>query len=383
MSKYRIGHVTFHYFPVVGGQEIYIKNLMGILESKGYDNVVYQPATATANAFTKGMDKRVRFVLSLPFLNRYIKDFKKITFNLFLLTKIFGFIKDDVIIVHYAFHSWPLFLFRKKVIVLSHGVEWDLRYLAKSDRMHVQIAEKTFNYFKLVVNDSHYLRVMGMQVLPGEHFFEELSPGKWFIPNCVSNTKFNENGEAFSWMEGRKFILVPRQITEDRGILLAIEAFALMAANYPDTDLLITGAIKQEGYKEKCDALIAKLGMEKRVFWNHSVSNDLIPQFYRSALLTVIPTLRREGTSLSALEAMSCKCPVVSTNVAGLADLPTKQAEADANSLSGAMLEVLANRNEYMQQQQNAVVKIFNEDNWGTAWLAVVEKVLSTSKKVK
>ena len=42
--------------------------------------------------------------------------------------------------------------------------------------------------------------------------------------------------------------------------------------------------------------------------------------------MTLILTLKREKTSLSEFESMASKCPVVSTNVGGLADLPALQA---------------------------------------------------------
>ena len=375
MIKKRIGHVTFHYFPVVGGQEVYIKNLLRVFEENGFDNIIYQPMSSKANLFTKGIDKKIKFILTIPVLNRFIKDFKKFSFSCFLLIRIFSLYKDDVIIVHYAFHSWPLLCFKKKIIVLSHGVEWDIRYNSLSDKLHFIIAQKTFNSFTLVVNDSHYLRTLSLNISPGVGFFSEVSNKKWFIPNCVSNIKFHPLGERYNHSDDRDFILVPRQITVDRGIDLAIQTFSIISAKYKTLDLVIIGAVKDTSYKKMCDNLIDELNLRGRVVWNHNVNNDDIPKYYRSAILTLIPTLRREGTSLSALEAMSCKCPVVSTNVAGLADLPTVQANPEKEALANAIDECIKYRSKYSEEQFKKVNTIFNEENWANAWCSVVNSL--------
>jgi glycosyltransferase involved in cell wall biosynthesis len=376
MRKKRIGHVTFHYFPVVGGQEVYIDHLMKVLEARGFDNVVYQPTSSKTNFFSKDIDPRVKLIVTIPFLNRYIKNLKKWAFSFFLLTRFFSLLKDDVIIVHYAFHSWPLLLFKKKVIVLSHGVEWDIRYLSLMDKLQLFIARKTFNKFKLVANDTHYLRTLSLAAAPNSNYFSEISPQKWFIPNCISTANFRPEGEAFVQKQGRHYILVPRQITVDRGIDLAIEAFALIAQEYENTDLLIAGVVRDEAYKIQCDNLISRFQLHDRVTWSHSISNAQISNYYRGAQLTLIPTLRREGTSLSALEAMACRCPVVSTNVAGLADLPTLQAAPDKNELSAKLRECINNRDEISKEQFAKVQEIFNEKNWSESWLAVIESTL-------
>lgn len=377
MKTKRIGHVTFHYFPIVGGQEVYIQNMINVLEIQGFKNVVYQPISKHVHFFNNNSNGKIKPILFIPYFNKYIKDFKKITFSCFLLTRFFSFLKDDIIIVHYAFHSWPLLLFRKKVIVLSHGVEWDLRYLSMSDKLHAYIATKTFNTFVLVANDSHYLRTMSLNAKSGINFFKEVANKKWFIPNCISTTKFRPIGEKFEYTKNRKFILVPRQITEDRGIDLAIQAFSLVATNYNYIDLLILGAIKDKSYKKKCDELINQLEIINRVFWKHNVDNNDIAKFYRSAYITLIPTLRREGTSLSALEAMACMCPVVSTNVAGLADLPALKTEPTKENLSIAIEHCINNRQQIIQEQFEFTINIFNETNWANAWLSVINSTLS------
>ena len=100
-----------------------------------------------------------------------------------------------------------------------------------------------------------------------------------------------------------------------------------------------------------------------------------MPDYYSSALVTLIPTLRREGTSLSALESMACGIATVSTNVAGLADLPTVQCEPNETAVAQALQDTLRKRTEIGLSQQATVRRIFNIENWAHAWLEVIRSV--------
>ena len=366
-----VAHITYHYLPVVGGQEVYIKNLIDVLESDGISNIVYQPISKSYNYFTHNKASRVKLVFNLPLLGRLIPNIGKYLFNLFLLLHYFAFLKYDKILVHYAFHSLPFWFFKKKVIVISHGVEWYVDRKTLNDKISHLIASITFNRFKIVANDTHYYRTFNLDISPNEKYFEEIEPNKWFIPNCVDQNNFKPT-EPLKEFKDRNIIFVPRQITWDRGIHLAIESFNLFHKNINNFQLLIAGTIKDSNYKTYCDEIIEKNKLSSKVIWNHNIHNENINQYYSSSKITLIPTVRREGTSLSALESMACGCPVVSTNVAGLADLPTLQADPNAEELSKKMCELLDNYDEIKEYQKNTVRIIFNLQNWTKAWLNVI-----------
>jgi glycosyltransferase involved in cell wall biosynthesis len=170
-------------------------------------------------------------------------------------------------------------------------------------------------------------------------------------------------------------ILVPRQITFDRGIHLAIESFNLFNKELPGYTLLLLGEIRGEEYKKHCDFLIDKYQLQNQVVWKHGVKNDEIARYYSSACLTLIPTIRREGTSLSALESMACGCPTIVTNVAGLRDLPAYKVDPNPEKIKNAMIEVLKSPQKIIQEQQGAVSKIFNFKNWKNAWYMVINSI--------
>lgn len=69
---------------------------------------------------------------------------------------------------------------------------------------------------------------------------------------------------------------------------------------------------------------------------------------------------------------MPCGTPAVSTNVAGLADLPTAQAKPEARYVCEKLIFLLDNYDEVKNYQYEQVKNIFNKKNWTEAWLRVI-----------
>ncbi len=361
----KIAQVSQHYRPIIGGQEVYIEGLQQVVRSAGYDSKVIQ--------IDRGVHAEDN--ITVPRINglgRIIPE--PYLFNLAVyLTSMKQLTAADLIIAHYAFSAIMLGKFSAKTIILSHGVEWHLENMTWDDRVHEWAARRSLNEFPHVVNDTHYLRHLGCNIQPATGFFTEVAPRKWFIPNCVDTRRFSQT-EGIPELKARNIILVPRQVAPDRGIDLAIKAFRQLD-NYKDFTLYIAGKQRAGAYLNYCFGLVKSLGLEKYVTFKDHTENREMPDYYSSAVLTVIPTLRREGTSLSALESMACGTATLSTNVAGLRDLPTVQAEPNEADLAKAMSETIANGNRVGEAQRDIVQKEFNIENWSKAWLKVIETV--------
>lgn len=366
----KVAQVSQHYRPIIGGQEVYIENLQRVLAGAGIEGTVYQPDRGVAGADT------VR-VFRPRIIHRFIRGSEPYVFNVLLrLTQMGRLAEADVIIAHYAFSTWPLKRFARKTIVLSHGIEWYLENMSRDDKRHQRVAQACIEKFIHVVNDTHYLRHFGYATPAAQGFFTELAPGKWFIPNCVDTARFQATA-GLPALKQRNVILVPRQLVVDRGIDLAIKAFKLLADENKELTLCLLGKKRRGAYIEYLVKLIKTLELEDRVFFEPDVENKRMPDYYSSALVTLIPTLRREGTSLSALESMSCGVATVSTNVAGLADLPTVQCDPNETAVAQALKDTLQKRTEIGIRQQETVRRVFNIENWANAWLRVIRSVAS------
>jgi len=70
---------------------------------------------------------------------------------------------------------------------------------------------------------------------------------------------------------------------------------------------------------------------------------------------------------------MACGCPVVFTNIAGLVDLPTLQAEPLSSDICDKLKYLLNNYQKIKEDQKKKVREIFHQDNWSDAWLRVIK----------
>jgi hypothetical protein len=203
--------------------------------------------------------------------------------------------------------------------------------------------------------------------------FTEVRPGKWFIPNCVDTRRFDRSAPAKE-LDGKNAILVPRNIYRQRGIHLAVDAFAkLVAGGDRKSTLVIVGKVVDANYYDGLLQQIEAHGLAGRVEFVGHVSWQEMPAWYSGAVCTLIPTVDWEGTSLSALESMACGTPVIATRVGGLKDLPCAHADTDAESLARELARVLASAKQLSEGQREAVRTVFNLENWAAAWSRVIE----------
>jgi len=361
--------VSLHYRPIAGGQEVYIDNLSRVLSAAGWETKVIQPyrgETAPATAT----------VPRIPGIPRYLPFFEEFQLAFFAAAGRANLLnRATIILCHYATTAALIGRvprWRKKSIVLSHGVEWNVDRMNFHDRVREWNARRLFPKLTIVANDTDYLRRMGISLLPGENYFSEVAPGVWFIPNCVNTSRFSPEPTAAARDSSQPMILVPRQITEDRGIHLAIEAFSILSVRRPSAVLSVVGPRRSPAYFDFCHSLVEKHGLVDRVLFKPPVPNEGVAELYRTADVTLIPTLRREGTSLSALESIACGTPAVVTDVAGLRDLPVYRCKPVPTVLADGLDAVLSERDNEADRQRQLVCENFNLEKWAAAWLKVL-----------
>ena len=347
--------------PVVGGADRYLLQLFEALREAGHEQVVYQRWTEEPQAFVRPLPrvpdwlKRGEFWL-VPLLARMRRR------------ELRGY---ERLIVHYA--PYLMACPHPRAIVISHGVFWDDRPGALRSRVKEWATRRAYRRaWQFVANDTNMLRAMGEKIEPGERPFEEVAPGKWFVPNCV-DTEFYRRGQADKRLAGMQAIAVVRNLFRNRGIDLAIRAFARFVERALDARLIIVGREGQRGYLAELQALARQLGVEQKVVFLGHCDWRETPGIYSGARMSLVPSVAGEGTSLSALESMACGTPVIATKVGGLLDLPCVHAEASAHGLAEAMGEVWGRWEEYGTRQRERVVKEFNLGRWREAWLRIIE----------
>jgi D-inositol-3-phosphate glycosyltransferase len=122
--------------------------------------------------------------------------------------------------------------------------------------------------------------------------------------------------------EGRLALFVGR-LERLKGVEIVLRAFAANARRHPDVRLLVLGGDSRdadESEKARLRAITAELGIAGRVDFLGSVDHERLPLYYSAAATCLMPSYS-ESFGLVGLEAQACGCPVIASNVAGLASV--------------------------------------------------------------
>lgn len=121
-------------------------------------------------------------------------------------------------------------------------------------------------------------------------------------------------GEAAEWP--LRLLCVGRLVSL-KGQAILLEATAELLARGLDLRLTVVGdGPKREELVSRCE----ELGLSDRVEWTGAVGQDKIPGHYAAADVFCLPSFA-EGVPTVLMEAMLTETPVVSTRIAGVAEL--------------------------------------------------------------
>lgn len=184
------------------------------------------------------------------------------------------------------------------------------------------------------------------------------------LPNGVNEADFSVSGPSKSddrKVQSGTLILFMGRLNLIKGPDLLLEAFARVAAEFPDTKLVFAGP--DEGLGDTLAKEAEMHGLRDRVHFLGFVSGIDKSLAYRSASLLVVPS-RHEAMSIVAVEGGICGVPVLTTNQCGLDEL----AEIDRGLIVPATAEGLARglRMALSDRQQL--------EEWGRRWETMVRE---------
>lgn len=232
-------------------------------------------------------------------------------------------------------------LLRVKVVLYIHGFkEPDLKYKAllnfgyfKADRIIVLAKE-----FSTKLKEHGYKRKIETSFNPISEEFITDKPKK--------NLKLISN-----------FLFLSR-IEEEKGILIAIDAFKLVQNDYPNITLVIAGT---GNALEKAKNYVFSNKINNVKFEGFVIGQKKI-DLYHECDLFLFPTYYGEGLPINILEAMASCQIIVTRPVAGLIDLKSKInfgysiPKTDYKDFAKRIIKIIDNQNDFEEiRRENGV----------------------------
>ena len=289
-----------------GGVEIVVQELSTRMAKLGHKVTVYNRSGHHVSDRNYDTEKRYEYdgvkVRSVLTIDK--KGLAAVTSSFFAALRC-AFSRADVVHIHAegpAAMTPLLKLFRKRVVVTVHGLDW------QRDKWSDGFASKYIKFGeKMAVRYADEIVVLSKRVQ--DYFKDTYNRDTVYIPNGVSEPgivspqlitdNYNLTKDSYILFLGR---LVP-----EKGVHLLIDAFKCVDTN---KKLVIAGGTSDtDDYVDKLSQLAKD---DERIIFTGFQQGQVLQELYSNAYVYVLPSLL-EGMPLSLLEAMSySNCCVVS-----------------------------------------------------------------------
>jgi len=166
-------------------------------------------------------------------------------------------------------------------------------------------------------------------------------------PNRVNTSNLREQHPSF---KGKKIVLFVGRLVKQKGVDYLLNAFSTLKKGMNDVVLVIIG---KGDYEKELKKMAEDLQIEKDVYFQGHVDNDLLKNYYGPSDLCVVPSITHEMVDAWAFvvnEAMYYGNPVIVSDAVGSAFDMIKNGEngfivpeKDSKALYNAMKVILSN----------------------------------------
>jgi len=189
---------------------------------------------------------------------------------------------------------------------------------------------------------------------------------------CPAEDKFAVRSELNLPLD-KKILLTVRNLVPRMGLENLLCAFSEVLKDDKNIFLVIGGA----GYLEKkLKELANDLRINNFVNFAGFIPDELLPKYYQSADLFILPTYALEGFGLVTIEALSCGLPVLGTPVGGTVEILSKlDLLFDSNSKDAMVRKI----KEFLRLDKKEVENLSNKcrqyvvENY--SWDKIIDKI--------
>lgn len=337
-----------------GGIEIVVEELATRMAKKGNNVVCYNRKgrhVAGANLEKKSEYNGVKIkeVLTID-----KKGLAAMTSSFFGLVCI-AFSKCDVVHIHAegpAFFSFIPKIFRKKVIVTVHGLDWARAKWGRFASWYIKSGEKNAVRFA----DEIIVLSNGVK----EYFNKEYGRKTRFIPNGVNKPEIVEAREIkLKWgLEKDSYVLFLGRLVPEKGVHYLVEAFK----GIENKKLVIAGGSSDtQAYMDELKA------MSDDVIFTGFQQGRVLEELYSNAYVYCLPS-DLEGMPLSLLEAMSYGNCCLTSDIDECAEVVEDKAvlfnKGSVDDLRDKLKMLCEDEKIVNEYKENAQSFICNKYNW-------------------
>ncbi len=326
----KIIHVTSHFLPeVVGGVENYVYHLSKEFIKQGHEVKIYTSKSDRTAASTTEFDGIP--VIRIPTLYKI--------YNTPILPSLFlRLIKEDADVIHahlphpmvYDITAFNCHFRRIPLIVTVHNLEVGRgSSLSSLNTLFSKLYSNsllslTLRFAKRIITTTH-------QYIETADILKKMRSKITVIPVGVDlrylKSKYDkEKLKNEMSLSDKLVILFVSKLTAShryKGLTYLLKALSRIHKIAPEIRLFVIGKGELRPYYED---LSRKLHIDDKVNFTGFVEEETLKKYYTLADLLVLPSITKlEGFGMVALEALAFGTPVISTDIAGVSEVLTKE----------------------------------------------------------
>lgn len=191
------------------------------------------------------------------------------------------------------------------------------------------------------------------------------------IPNGIDTESFRKDRGADLYRKrfvppGNKLVFFVGRLVYEKGVQTVIEAMPVILEKIPNVTFVISGT---GPHMNQLKQLVKEKGLEKNVIFTGHLDSEALGAFYRSADLTVVPSLY-EPFGMVVLESMAMGTPTIVADTGGLSEIVVheetglKFEPGNPESLAQAMLKILTDVELAARLTEDAFSFLGDRYNW-------------------
>lgn len=308
--------------------------------------------------------------------------------RVFQLNSLIDRIKPDILHGHYLTERcwWGALTGFQPYVLTCWGS--DIFLDTKLNDFNRRFSEFCLKTSPLVTADS-------MDLLRASTNLRGFSDGVKYIPFGIDVELFRPGLDTSSLakklgINGLRVVLSPRQFRPPANIDVLIKAIPKIISKIPNTVFILKNYLGEgtayEEYKKYLHDLVKELNVESHVTFMDNVSFDEMPILYN--LADVMVTLRdTDGSSCSMLESMSCKTPVVASDIESMREWIMDGENGrivnqnDPDSVADAISEILLDDEKRRKFQEASHAIVCQKADYRKNWLEMEQLYYEVSQK--